>query len=1161
MKNRAATQLFFLLAAATQLSIANGPLASAAFLEHYPASLQTGGPAALRTGSPPPSSEAPSGATALNKCPLASGEGYQNGASRFLLSSKIYKPSDDVQAAIKAEYGENATIADWAELKSILRTQQNVSKFIQGLGLRRQVTNYEGDNYRQSTNYECDNYYVSVGNELTIYGMRLFVARHDGRPPSNWATLDEIGGYKLDLGRWTLAAQAIVKISTEDGSAAAPIGAQAQGAADIVVLNSKVIQLIWQGKYADATEMAKRALTLAERMLGSEHSYTLTSANNLALLYEAQGRYTQAEPLYKRALVGRERVLGKEHLDTLTSVNNLALLFEAQGRYGEAEPLFKRALAARERLLGTEHSDTLISVKELAALYLNQGRYGEADPLFKRALEGDERVLGPDQPQTLADVNNLAVLYLNQGRYGEAEPLFKRALEDIERVLGPDHPGTLTSLNNLAILYQAQGRYGEAEPLFKHALEGDERVLGREHPDTLISVGNLARLYFTKRDWTRAAQFWRRSTDAIAGRTQRGALDTGQAPTGKKKSEAEQSRWQFQDLVKAVYRLAPEGGTPNTLESRAMFEAAQWVASSEAAQSVAQMAARGARGNRALAVLVRERQDLVAEWQKRDALRNNWLGQTPNKRNAQIEAENMSRLDGIGTRIAEIDKSLATEFPDYTALASPTPLSVDDVQAQLGPDEALVLFLDTPEAKPTPEETFIWVLTKADQRWVRIDLGTNALTKEVKALRCGLDGGGAWTDGSCEKLLGVQYTPADVIAGQMGLGKPLPFDTARAHALYRALFGQIEDLAGDKKHLLVVPSGPLTALPFQVLVTNKPDDVAAIPAHYSDYARITWLGQEKAISVLPSVASLKALRREAKPSAAPNPYIAFANPLLSGKDGTKKTAWAKQVCPAPGRNEEAVSSSVALPASVRAFASADDVRHQDPLPETADEVCAVARLMGSDPSRDVYLGARATETQVEALSANGTLAKARVIHFATHGLLARETEDVLNMANGRAQLLSVATNGLIESGPNGLKTAPQAEPALVLTPPANGEDNGLLTASEVAALKLDADWVVLSACNTAAPGSETGTEALSGLARAFFYAGARALLVSHWYVNSAVTVPLITRAFSELKARPDIGRAEAMRLAMSSIIAEGGRKAHPANWAPFAVVGEGGAAQ
>ena len=78
------------------------------------------------------------------------------------------------------------------------------------------------------------------------------------------------------------------------------------------------------------------------------------------------------------------------------------------------------------------------------------------------------------------------------------------------------------------------------------------------------------------------------------------------------------------------------------------------------------------------------------------------------------EAENVARLAAIDDRIAEIDKRLAADFPDYAALASPAPLSVEDVQAQLGADEALVLFLDTPEWKPTPEETFIWVVTKTE---------------------------------------------------------------------------------------------------------------------------------------------------------------------------------------------------------------------------------------------------------------------------------------------------------------------------------------------------------------------------------------------------------------------------------------------------------------
>ena len=148
-----------------------------------------------------------------------------------------------------------------------------------------------------------------------------------------------------------------------------------------------------------------------------------------------------------------------------------------------------------------------------------------------------------------------------------------------------------------------------------------------------------------------------------------------------------------------------------------------------------------------LAAIVRERQDLVAEWQKRDAARSAAVSQPPDKRDKQAEAANVARLAEIDTRIAEIDKQLAKDFPDYAALASPKPLSIADVQSQLRDSEALVLFLDTPEWKPTPEETFIWVVTKTDSRWVKSDIGTKALGERVAALRCGLDSSN-WTDAS-----------------------------------------------------------------------------------------------------------------------------------------------------------------------------------------------------------------------------------------------------------------------------------------------------------------------------------------------------------------------------------------------------------------------------
>jgi CHAT domain-containing protein/tetratricopeptide (TPR) repeat protein len=896
-----------------------------------------------------------------------------------------------------------------------------------------------------------------------------------------------------------------------------------------------------EGSYGEAEPLMKRALAINEKALGAEHPDVGRSLNDLAALYDAEGNYSEAEPLMKRALAIAEKAFGPNHPTVGVRLTNLAWLYRDQGRYVEAEPLMKRALAIIEKALGPTHPNLAAALSDLAGLYRAEGRFSEAEPLMERSLAITEKALGPDHPGLGNILDNLAGLYRDEGRYDVAEPIMKRALAITEKTLGADHPTVGTALNNLALLYQAQGRRAEAEPLMKRALAIDEKALGTDHPDVAIDYDNLAFLYFSQRDWLRAADLWRASTKISIRRTQRGALVIGHAMTGMTRSEAEQKNDQFRSLVKAVNRLASQQSNDAGL-SREMFQTAQWGQNSEAAQSLAQMAARGAKGDPKLAALVRERQDLVAEWEKRDAIRSAAVARPPEQRNAQTEASNNTQLGVIDNRIAEIDKRLAAEFPDYSALASPAPLSVEAVQAQLGANEAVVLFLDTSEVAPTPEETFIWVVTKTNLRWVRSDLGTSALANEVAALRCGLDFDGAWFDGKsgwngshCNDLLKVEYTRDDHEVSS----KPLPFDLGRAHALYKSLFGQIEDLINDKR-LLIVPSGSLTQLPFQVLVTEPPK--SALPQAFADYRGVAWLARKHAITVLPAVSSLKALREFAKQSRAEEPYIGFGDPLLDGDPARfKGDAVAAQLarearCPGAAAQTASLSErGKRTRGRVRSndgIADVADIRSWAPLPETVNELCDVARHLGVDPSTHLYLGARATETQIKALSNNGMLARYRIIHFATHGALSGDVSHT-------------------------------SEPGLLLTPPseASEKDDGYLTTSEIANLKLDADWVILSACNTAA-GNAKNAEELSGLARAFFYAGSRSLLVSHWEVASESTVNLITKAVAELKADPKIGRAEALRRSELDLMDKGMTyEAHPAFWAPFVLVGEGGEAR
>ena len=214
--------------------------------------------------------------------------------------------------------------------------------------------------------------------------------------------------------------------------------------------------------------------------------------------------------------------------------------------------------------------------------------------------------------------------------------------------------------------------------------------------------------------------------------------------------------------------------------------------------------------------------------------------------------------------------------------------------------------------------------------------------------------------------------------------------------------------------------------------------------------------------------------------------------------------------------------------------SSADLGQLPRLPDTAVELASIAGALGLDPAKVLYLGKKANEQAVE----TADLSRYRIVDFATHGLVAGDL------------------NGL-------------TQPALALTAPAVAGvgGDGLLTMEKILALKLDADWVVLSACNTAT-GAAAGAEAASGLGQAFFYAGTRALLVTNWSVHSQSARDLVTDLFRRQAADPKLTRAEALRQAELALMDGQGFRddkgktlfsyAHPLFWAPYTIIGEGG---
>ena len=339
------------------------------------------------------------------------------------------------------------------------------------------------------------------------------------------------------------------------------------------------------------------------------------------------------------------------------------------------------------------------------------------------------------------------------------------------------------------------------------------------------------------------------------------------------------------------------------------------------------------------------------------------------------------------------------------------------------------------------------------------------------------------------------------------------------------LLGPVETLLKDKNSLLVAPSGALTALPFHLLVTEEPP--AAIPETFAGYRDAAWLLKRQAVSVLPSVSSLKALRLFARNDQSTKPMTGFGDPVFNPLQGGAGEGRAAGTAGATKLASRALATSAYTDFWQGAGVDRARLAQALPqLPDTADELNAVAKNLGV-ATADIHLGSDASETTVK----RTPLADYGIVYFATHGLVAGDVKGL-------------------------------AEPSLALSIPRQPSDldDGLLTSSEVAQLKLNADWVVLSACNTIA-GDKPGAEALSGLARSFFYAGARALLVSHWAVDSEAATRLTVATFDRLKSNPKIGRAEALRQAMLGYLNDASKpqNAYPAFWGPFALIGEGAA--
>jgi tetratricopeptide (TPR) repeat protein len=436
--------------------------------------------------------------------------------------------------------------------------------------------------------------------------------------------------------------------------------------------------------------------------------------------------------------------------------------------------------------MGETNPAVASTLNDLALVYRDEGKYTEAEGLLKRALVIREIALGASHPLVGQSLNNFANVYRDQGKYAEAEGLFKRALTIREQALGPSHPFVATSLANLANVYRDHGSYDEAEGLYKRALAIAEQAVSASHPEVARALNNMAMLYEARGESGSALAYSRKATAAVLAH--RTAESTGTPQMRAVGGLVEQRASYFQRHVANLAVAARKGIEPAPRRAHEAIEIAQWANQSSAAAAVQQMGMRFASDSGALGSLVRESQDLTSAWREQDKALLDAVSNTQGRyERARIDALRMEIADTEG-RLNAVAARIDKEFPGYAALARPKPVTAEEVQRLLGPGEALVFFL------AGANETYVFALTHERFEWRTISLGGKNLAAKVAAVRRGLD---------VEELM-----------KSVSMGKPQLFDLAAAHELYVALFGPVETLIKDKPQLLIVPSGPLTALPF-----------------------------------------------------------------------------------------------------------------------------------------------------------------------------------------------------------------------------------------------------------------------------------------------------------------------------------------------------------
>ncbi len=826
-----------------------------------------------------------------------------------------------------------------------------------------------------------------------------------------------------------------------------------------------------------------------------------------------EGKFDQAEESYRRALGEAVTYLGlaernianrtiapgltpEMHRELTASLLDTTRLWVARfmltrNRLDEAELLVREVLQNSLARLGRDNARSAHTMQVFAAILVAQGRYQEASVMGRSAISAFKRAGVEPEARGLAEARRtLGSTLVLQGQWADALNRY----DEMRSGLATD-PGSVALLGRgdayWGMALVKSGRAAEAVQMLASRLAEDRKILGESHPLVAFNRGVLGMALAGTGDKQRALAEFNVAVVAL--------LDSGVLAGARSAAQTQLLRYILEGYIELLIEIRDSdldrGQQVNALSHAFRFADVMRGQSVQGALSAS--AARAAAGDPAVADLVRKEQDLNEHARALYGYLFNQLSLKPEEQSLKLVGDMRKRLDEIGVERKQLQTELQRHFPRYAEFVNPKPATLEQARAALREGEVLLSVLTT------TERTYVWALPKQGAvSFHTADMGETEISRIVGSLRRALD------------------------VGEVAITRVPEFDVGQAAKLYETLLKPVEGAWKGAQTLLVVANGALAQLPFGVLLTG-PSAATPQALRFEQYKDLPWLIKQIAVAQLPAVNTLVTLRALPQGNVQRTAFAGFGDPQFSAQQA---------VAPAPApmqvamrnmgirRVTEAALRDGSAPVNYIPYGALP------PLPDTREEILAIARALKADISRDVFLGVQASKQSLK----KANLANRRIVAFATHGLVPKDFPNL-------------------------------DQPALALASPDGKAESGLLTLEDILQLKLDADWVVLSACNTAA-GDGAGAEAISGLGRGFFYAGSRALLVTHWPVETVSAKNLVTKIFERYTADPTLTRAEALRQAHLSVMGENAIEsgkpaysyAHPLFWAPYALVGDGG---